>query len=248
MRRTLRRTPTDRPLTTLAVTAAAAVVVFLTAGCTTTPPTGDAPVSENGAARFVACLEREGLDARIADGQGYVMVRTGEAASSGAVSEVGSADGDASPLMVQSGSDGTWVAPADAAYFVDDPVAHDAYATCQAEVPDFAQPRYDPDSDPSLADAREKQRISGLEFASCARDAGFAWVADPAADSFGAIALPADLTEAEFRSLLAACWDPETSDFGWQTPESGLSFDLTTVLTDVGGGRAVSSGSSRGDG
>ncbi|MFT3799365.1 hypothetical protein [Microbacterium sp.] len=88
-----------------------------------------------------------------------------------------------------------------------------------------------------------QQAEDGLTFARCARDAGFAWVADPAgeAGTTAGIALPADLTEEEFRALLEACFDP-TLNLAWLI-EGELGFDFSAVLAEFSDG-AVSGSSS----
>ncbi len=212
--------------------AGAAMLALVLAGCTAPPPADD----DGGAsAQFVACLKAAGVNAKIADeslGGAFVIVKVGEPDSGGGSVSSSSDSGGEAPLVTMGDSEGTWVAAQSSAYFVDDPDTQDAYAACEAEHPDFAQPEFDPEGDPALQEQLAEQQANALEFARCARDEGFAWVADPGPDTAGAIALPADLTEAEFRAVMTACWDAESTGFGWSLPADELGFDWQAVLME----------------
>ncbi|WP_159502180.1 hypothetical protein [Microbacterium sp. 18062] len=212
----------------------AALLTLALAGCTTVPAPDDAGDEEP--TQFVACLKAAGVDAKISD-QGYVVVRIASESVDGELSiGSGSDDGAESPLLMMGEADGSsWVAAQSSAYFGDDPDTQDAYAACEREHPDFVQPEYDPEDDPAVREQQERQRAAALEFARCARDEGFAWVADPDAAS-GAIALPAELTEAEFRAVLTACWSEDDPGLAWSSPADELGFDWQAVLLDVMGG------------
>lgn len=206
--------------------------------CTSAPPAPDEPTSEVG--RFVACLKAAGVAVRISERSGQVMVRDTSAQTEPAGDpsqgiSAGSGEAGTPALMVEGDADGTrWVAAADAGYFVKDPETQDAYTACEREHPDFRQPQYTPSDDPGLQADLAKQQEAALAFARCARDAGFAWVADPDPQT-GSIALPDDLAEDEYRSLLTACWDTKGPGFGWQV-DGKLGFDWLAVLEEVNGG------------
>lgn len=200
------------------------------------PRASDASAANADAARFAACLTSAGVAAKVGD-NGYVLVKTGsQGAGSGAEvgisSDAGAAGGQ--PLLLIGDSDGsTWVAAQSSAYFADTPDTHDAYAACETQYPDFMQPEVSPESDPAIQEAQAQQSEDSLAFARCARDAGFAWVADPSPEpgTSPAIALPSDLTEAEFRSLLQACGSSQLS-LAWLI-EDELSFDWMGVLDEA---------------
>ncbi|MFT4029408.1 MAG: hypothetical protein QM675_05990 [Protaetiibacter sp.] len=228
---------TPNPCTALA---AGAALVMLLAGCS--PASDDETAGDSGAATFVACLTAKGLDAQLGE-HGYALVKQdglrlqGEAGETGQFEfDVDSSDAGAQVLWSMVDDEGVfWVAPEHAAYFADDPDTQDAYAACEAEHPDFAQPAYSPQDDPELQAQLAEQQEDGIAFARCARDAGFAWVADPVPGSGGAIVLPLDLSEDEFRDLLTACYDDELSGVGWSidTPSGELeSFDWFAVLDE----------------
>lgn len=218
-----------------AAAAGAAMLALALAGCTAPPQDDDA---QGASAQFVACLKAAGVDARIADegfGGAFVIVKIGEPDSGGGTVSSSTDSGGEAPLVTMGDSEGTWVAAQSSAYFVDDPDTQDAYAACETAHPDFSQPEFDPDGDPAMQEQLAEQQANALEFARCARDAGFAWVADPGPDTAGAIALPADLTEAEFRAVMTACWDSENTGFGWSLPADDLGFDWQAVLMEFMG-------------
>ncbi|GAA1557586.1 hypothetical protein [Brevibacterium picturae] len=221
-----------RTMSTLGAAAAVATALVL-AGCSNTTPTPNDSTAGGTAAQFIACLSTAGIEAKIGD-QGHVLVKVASDSTDGGFSiGSGSGSGGESPLLMTGDTEGnTWVAAASSAYFADDPDTQDAYAGCESQFPDFAQPEYDPQNDPDTQDYFAQQAEDGLEFARCARDAGFAWVADPAgeAGTSQAITLPADVTEDEFRALLEACLTPELN-LAWAVP-ADLAFDWTAVLDE----------------
>lgn len=219
------------------LTAAVAAVIALT-GCTAAPDGDDL----SDASQFVACLKAAGLEAQVGE-FGNVLVKQQELRLEGDAGEVSRMEFDLDPdgdgaqaLLSMVDEDGfVWVAPEHAAFFVDDPDAQAAYAGCEAEYPGFIQPVYSPQDDPEVREQLAEQQEDAITFARCARDAGFAWVADPEPNSGGAIILPLDLTENEFRALLTACAGEELSGVGWSvdTPTGELdSFDWFAVLDE----------------
>jgi len=118
---------------------------------------------------------------------------------------------------------------------------YDAYASCEYQVPEFAQPsqivatRID-------AALRARQLDNGIQFAQCAREEGFGWVADPDIDGLNGLAdrVGVDLehlSSAEVDSLLTLCW-PERSDthsdpmdFCWSTNGSVICGDAHLDIT-----------------
>jgi hypothetical protein len=193
--------------TTLYRAAAGAAIMLALTGCAPTGDDGAAP--GEAAAKFVACLKSHGARALLeTDGTVRVMLpgvlydeSTGELPDIQAIVDHISVDGDTGEI---------WIAPSEAAAF-DDPDTRDAYAACEAEHPDFAQPRTAPEAvdEAEMHEAFVAEQESALRFARCARDAGFAWVSDPE-ENDNTLLLPADVTEAEFRSLLTECWKEDT--------------------------------------
>lgn len=223
--------------------AGAGLLMLSLAGCTATTTPEPTETAEGGSAQFVACLRAAGVDAKISD-EGFVLVKI--PTENGSEISVGpDAGGGEAPLLMTGDEDGSWVAAQSSAYFTADPDTQDAYAGCEAEHPDFEQPEYDPARDPQNQEYLAQQAEAALEFARCARDAGFAWVADPEADT-GVIVLPADLTEADFRAVLTACWTEDNLGLTWDTSEGELSFDWQAVLDEFA--RGAMSGSSSDDG
>lgn len=227
----------------LRIAAAVATGLALT-GCGSIPlfgpqDTTGGDAQTDAAARFVACLRASDVEARIGSGlegesgDGLVFVRQQAVVGSDGSIEFGSASAGESPLLVSGDESGMWVAPASSAYFVDDPDTQDAYAACEQAHPEFEQPEFDVFDDPAFQEQLAAQQEAALAFARCARDAGFAWVADPATADQGAIALPADLTESEFRALLTACSE-QLGQFAWAV-DGELGFDWLTVLQEVQG-------------
>jgi hypothetical protein len=221
-------------LTAIALAAAVALV-----GCTGAPTEPEPETAS--AAQFVACLKAAGVDARVGS-QGHALVLVG-AAPTGEPGEVvrheSSAEGEAQGWSYSEVDEsGSWDAAESAAYFANDPDIHDAYAACEAKHPDFTQPEYDPMKDPEVQQQMAAQQEDELAFARCARDAGFAWVADPDPATGSGIELPLDLAEAEFRDLLTACWDNERGNVSWRVgSDSGQldTFDFFEVLEEFMG-------------
>lgn len=222
--------------------AGVSLLMLVLAGCATTTPdtVKTAETAPATSTQFVACLKAAGVEAKVSD-QGYVLVKI--ASQTGGSMSSSSDDGGEAPLLMVGDNDGSaWVAAQSSAYFAADPDTQDAYARCEAESPGFAQPEYSPEKDSKVQDQRQQQAASALEFARCARDEGFSWVADPDPQR-GAIVLPATLTEADFRALLTACWGVVRGGLAWAIPSGELGFDWRAVLDEFTG-RDTSGGSS----
>ncbi len=250
----LRGGPPGGGRSALGAAGALAAVLALT-GCGLLPGVSGAPASAEGAeaARFVACLKAGGVPAKIGEGIGMVFVSGdgGILAADGEpgttwtspAEEAGIPEGSAL-LMGMADAQGDWIAVSDAGYFRDlDPGLYETYAACEEQHPDFAQPEFDPMNDPMIREQLRQQEAAGLAFARCARDAGFTWVADPTEDSAGGIALPADLTEGEFRDLLAACPEEAAAGLSWMIDKEP-GFDWWAVWEEIvgpasGGGASV---------
>lgn len=191
------------------------------------------------AARFLACLTSHGLDAKIGAGNGLVFVATVDAGTTtggGGTGGTGAAGGQA--LMIESGKDGRiWVAAQDSRYFVQDPDTQHAYAACESQHPGFHQPEAASGVPAIQAEPNDNQQKTDLAFARCARNAGFAWVADPSPADGGGIKLPLDLKENEFRALLKACYKKNTPWIDWRF-DGQLSFDYVAVLQEFTGAPA----------
>jgi hypothetical protein len=216
---------------------AGALVALALAGCTSAPETeAERDAAPSSAARFIACLETAGVDAQLSD-EGYVLVKVAsQTPADGTTFSADSSGGGEGALLHQGDSDGdSWVAVQSSTYFVDDPDLEDAYAGCEADHPDFAQPEYDPEDDPAVQQQLAAQLEAGLAFARCARDDGYAWVADPDPGT-ASLSLPVDLTEDEFRAVLTACLDGEAPGLAWSLPSAGLDFDWKAVLDESTGG------------
>lgn len=221
----------ERTMSRLRTAGAAVAGTLILAGCSGTAPAATPSDPDASTARFVACLTAAGIEATISTGTGMVIVRDQHGGTSGTGSDPGE---DA--LMIETDRDGrSWVAAQSSGYFVDDPDTQDAYATCEREHSDFAQPEGGAGTSPKLRADVEKRKADSLIFARCAREAGFAWVADPAGGDATAtgIALPPDLTEQQFRALLDACWSPDL-DVTWEV-EGEPSFDLLAVVNEFSG-------------
>jgi hypothetical protein len=202
-----------------AVLAAGAALIVGLAGCTPAPDS-DAARADT-AARFIACLQGSGVEAQ-SDETGLVLVLLPVVSTDDATDYV---DDLRSTMVDESGA--LWVAVEKGESFID-PDTKDAYTTCESDHPDFAQPAYtDPFNEAEMEAARLAQVESALEFARCGRDAGFAWVPDP--DDQGGIILPSDLTEEEFRAVLAACFTPDAPIGFGVDPDAPVSFDWMSV-------------------
>jgi len=208
-----------------------AVSSLMLAGCSaeSNPPDEGGDVQGGDAARFVACLTAQGVEARIGD-SGLVFVAASDE-DRGGTGGAGSSGGQ--PLMFETGDDGRfWVAANDSSYFAPDPQTQQAYASCEAELPGFSQPSPSGGA-PQLQEGTGDQS-NDLVFAQCARDAGFSWVADPSPTTGGGIQLPLDITEDEFRALLSACFDKDSPWISWRF-KGELSFDYMAVLNEFTG-------------
>ncbi len=213
---------------------ATTVLAIPLAGCTTSSPHESEPVNEGDpAAAFVACLVAGGLTAKISD-MDYVYV---EAPGAQLELEIGSAGPDEpageAPLMIFGEADGsTWVAAESSAYFAHDPQTQTVYADCEADLPNFSQPAGGGGDDAEIQEHLALQSEHGLEFARCARDAGYGWVADPAGEpgTTQAIELPAHVSEQEFTSVLQECLTADLN-IAWSIPEEP-SFDWQRVLQE----------------
>lgn len=199
-------------------------------GCTSTSvpnPSGTGGQPADAAASFLACLKSAGVEAKIND-NGMVLVKQAGAGPDGSVS---TGSGDRETLLIEGDAAGdTWVAPVDAGYFADDPDTQDAYAACEQKHPDFTQPQYDPNSDPEHQQQAAEQQEAALAFAQCARRKGFTQIADPDAGTGGAIMIPDDFTETDFRALVEACYEPNSS-FAFGTSDS-LGFEPWQILEE----------------
>lgn len=186
------------------------------------------------AAAFVACLKGQGVPAKLSDAGAMVMV-PGRAlgvvvdqTDSAISASVAAADPSDSRVLLLTEVDeaGTWVAPLNSDSVSSDSEIQAAYQSCEAKFPDFRQP--------SLAAAgTEMSKSLGIEntenalrFAKCAREHGFSWLEDPSPET-GAINLPPDLSQEDFRALLDACW-VGGEPFSW-TGSDNLA-DLMGVL------------------
>jgi hypothetical protein len=206
-----------------AALAAGAALMLGLAGCTPAPDSEQ--VRADTGARFVACLQGSGVEAQ-SDETGRVFVLLPGVTVDEVTGEMPDVADDVQfGLVGDAGS--YWIAVAEAKSFAD-PDTQDAYAGCESDHPDFAQPAYtDPYNEAENEATRLAQVESALEFAHCGRDAGFAWVSDP--DEYGGIILPSDLTEEEFRAVLAACLTPEARIGFGVDPEAPVSFDWMSV-------------------
>lgn len=202
------------------------------------------------AAGFVACLQAAGVEAKVSERGGYVVLRDDsilDGATSDGELSIGTDDGGGPGIIYgEGGGDGNWVAVADSTDLGSDPDLQDAYAACEAELPGFEQPESGGLDDPELQADMAEVEAAALEFARCAREAGHSWVADPESGSGGGIELPLDLTESEFRAVLEDCYSPDAGAFGWVTTGE-LGFDLFAVLDEVGPGGPVAHSSVSGD-
>ncbi len=189
------------------------------------------------ATRFVACLTSHGLDAKIGAENDLVFVATVDAGTTTGAGGSGATGGQA--LMFEYGKDGRfWAAAKDSRYFAQDPDTQHTYAACESQHPRFHQPEVAVGNAPAVqAEPQENQQKVDLAFARCARDAGFAWVADPSPATGGGIKLPLDLKEDEFRALLKACYKKNTPWIGWRF-DGQLSFDYVAVLQEFTGAPA----------
>jgi hypothetical protein len=201
-------------------------------GCTSTAgPEEPDPAAQGSdeASAFLACLTAADVEAKI-NASGQVLVKTpGELGGDGVIS---SDDGSGEGLLGMERDDAgnTWVAVASADYFVDSPEVRDAYAACEKEHPDFEQAQFDPSDDPAFQEDAAKQEEDALAFAQCAREQGYSQIADPDFSAMNGILIPSGFTEQEFRALIEACWDPNSSfAFG---SHNDLTFEPWTIVDE----------------
>ncbi len=223
-----------RPNPRWGLLAAAAAAVLGVTGCTAAEV--DPAVQAEQTAKFAACLDSEGLQTRMND-IGLIEVRRGDTPVNEGDTLPREEDGtDLQSVSVD--EDGIlWAAGTNAQSFANDPVTHAAYQACEADYPDFVQraPDLDPEERAQAHADAAAQEEQALAFARCARDAGFAWVADPSNTGAGGIVLPPDLTEEDFRALLTAC--PEQVGLDGNsitfTTSGELAFDWNAVWAEV---------------
>ncbi|MFV0432922.1 MAG: hypothetical protein ACK5LO_02910 [Leucobacter sp.] len=204
-------------------------------GCAGSPPSTARPApngqASDAASRFLACLTSAGVEAKIND-QGMVLVKDPTAVSEGPGGSISTDSGGAESMMIESDEAGNaWAAPANADYFADDPNTQDAYAACEKAHPDFSQPQFDPTKDPEFTEMLGEQQEAALAFARCARENGYAEIADPDAGAMGgSVMIPSGFTEDDFRALIEVCYDPSTG-FGFGSDEN-LGFEPWTILEE----------------
>lgn len=213
----------------------AVVALFALAACTGAPDDeakGDA--NDAAAARFVTCLTDEGQTAKIVEGGqvGLLMPDApgddfmGESTDSMMSAEAGEGE-EMAMTMIFADDEGTWLASTAASGYPEEGGQRAAWEKCEEDVPEFSQP----EPDMSAAEGAETMSISqeeliesGLAFASCARENGFAGFADPDAD--GMLELPVGITEDEARTLLEACAETVGDLPPMFTPESSDAVDF----------------------
>jgi len=220
-------------------------------------PPVDPAVAEG---RFIACLRQEGIQARSTGSAVEVLFDAVSATpdqASNISSDVFRSLGDYEyTTHVSTGGDDSgmvgniviWVTPVDERAFIGgDPrndEFHDAWVTCQSQHPDFNQPDLQEAAAEMDAEMRaevDRRMAIALPFAQCARQNGFAWVADPlpVPPEYGSITIPRQVTGEEFQHLLEHCIDPDIDlevegNIGptWRA-DGVLSFDLSEVLDRV---------------
>jgi hypothetical protein len=216
-------------------------------GCSAPAPAAtNSAANDKAAAKFVACLNDQGQTAKILD-TGQVGLLQPDVATSddGTFTTDGNGDDQPSgdtPTMVSmiKDDDGTWLASNTAVGYPDEGGQRDAWAACQAKVPEFTQPAADMgDADVQKVTAEDALKAS-LAFAKCARDNGFADFADPGKNA--QLTFPDGITEDEFRSLFEAC----ASKLDGGVPISkesidGFQFDWMSIVQEYvkGGGQKV---------
>lgn len=182
------------------------------------------------AKQFVACLVSKGFDARV-EGEKHDQVALLEIGWNGqAVQPVVSTDPDGTvnrdwsgdlamyPHITMSGVEGDvvtgeyfpYVLAQNSSELADSPYAdkQQDYAVCEAKYPAFTQAP--PQSVPDQSKASEEDRKAVLAFARQARVKGFAWVADPSADSPLNIVIPTDVPREEVKRFLVDCPTDDT--------------------------------------
>ncbi len=231
------------PLFPTAIAGLTVVASLVLVGCTETAqnqnatsthenaPSTTGPTSEVIAA-FAACLTSKGVNALISE-SGQVMVHHGVQGSEkpgeptdvtdSQISDPDSGDNTVTSVMI--GEEGQiWSAPSSAEVLKNTPDVYDAYAACQAAHPDFTQPEVvvDPGFEDEIEDSIQREAEALLEFTQCARAEGFTTIADPGPIAINSLMVPGDMTEAEFRAMFEACYDPDTgfaidasAEMGW---------------------------------
>lgn len=226
----------------LAATLPIALAATMLVGCTAFGAAdGGSPTNDAAAIKFVACLTDAGQTAKILDGGqvGLLMPELGSDEDAGAFAATGPGDEGGEPLMISmfQDDDGVWLAGSTSEAYPEEGGYREAWAACEAEVPEFTQPQ--PDMSEGVMVGREEMIEAGLAFAECARDNGYADFEDPDAD--GQLGVPFGITEDEFRSLLDACFDKETG-FGpafSQESTEALDFDWIAVMSEFMGGSGM---------
>ncbi len=218
----------------------AVIALFALSACSA--PSGDDKTKDDAndaaAARFVTCLTDEGQTAKIVDG-GQVGLLMPDAAGDGGMGTLSDSTAtmggeEMAITTIVSDEDGMWLAATAASGYPEEG-QRAAWEKCEEEVPEFAQP----EPDMSGADGAQTQMISpedliesGLAFAACARDNGFAAFADPDAD--GMLEMPVGITEDEARTLLEACAEKTGEMPPMFTPESieSVDFDWFALMNE----------------
>ena len=201
-----------------------ALAAGLLAGCSA-PADGDNGAGNDAAAvAFTACLNDAGQTAKIIDG-GQVGLLLPEAGGEPWTGEAPGDDGGIqSAVAVFMDEDGAWMAAGSADAYPADGGMREAWADCEAEVPDFEQPEPDMSGAEVSTISREDMIEQSLAFAECARGEGYADFSDP--DDNGMLDFPSGMTEDSFRALLEACIS-DAEGFGIPiSPESAESFDF----------------------
>ena len=178
--------------------------------CTATQPTKTETEHKGSdpASLFLACLTSKGVEAKI-NKSGQVLVRDTAQQQPGKAMEMSSGSGSGEALMMEGDETGaSWVGAANSDYFANDPETQEAYAACEKEHPTFEQPAYEPENDPEMQKMQAEQGKAAPAFAQCARENGAPEFPDP--EEMGALMIPDDMTEDEFRALAEACYDGQT--------------------------------------
>ncbi|WP_197055672.1 hypothetical protein [Microbacterium sp. ZOR0019] len=220
----------------------AVIALFALSACSA--PSGDDKAKDGAndaaAARFVTCLTDEGQTAKIVDG-GHVGLLMPDAPGDGGLGTLSDSTAtmgggeEMAMTMMFSDEEGMWLASTAASGYPEEGGQRAAWEKCEEEVPEFTQP----EPDMSAADGAQTQMISpeqiiesGLAFAACARDNGFAAFADPDAD--GMLEMPVGITEDEARTLLEACAEKTGEMPPMFTPESieSVDFDWFALMNE----------------
>jgi hypothetical protein len=226
-----------------------AVLAIALAACTAAPPAedDDTAAQEALAAKFVACLTDEGQTAKILDG-GMVglLLPDGVDEAGGGTAMGGPPEGDDSGkptmVMIAQDDDGTWQMANSAEGYPEEGGMRDAWAACEATLPDFEQPEPDLSGMEGNTVTIEDQIEASLAFADCARENGYADFADP--DENGQLDFP-PMSEDEFRTLLDACADKTLEGVGLpitQESTERFDFDWMAIMGEYFGNVMVTGG------